>query len=392
MDDNWLSNQDNNTTVTFDLNMSGEAWGQYDCDTESSITFQFYTWGIIANIITVYGIVGNILSILVLRHRMMQSSTSLYLISLAVYDTGVLLSMCLFLALPTLYLEKGYLQNYYYAYKYMHPFCYPIALVAQTGTIYTTLAFTVERYIAVCHPLQAANTCTRSRTKRVILLIFLCCVVYNIPRFLESETTEVWNSYYNRTEPQIQQTELGTSKAYREIYFIYLQLFIMFLFPFSLLAVLNIQLIRAVKVAQLTRHQMSVGSSKTPKVPPKEPNLTIMLIAVVMVFLVCQLPSVIDNILWTIFDVNELNCSLHYIRFTTLSNLMVVINSAINFVIYCMFGKRFRRVFVKMFIPCKKNKNQYKYVMYESTMNSRVGGAQKPNGNDKMFDTESTFL
>ena len=115
--------------------------GGESCDVESSLTFQFYTWGIISNIVAVYGVIGNILSILVLRHRTMQSSTSYYLVSLAVYDTGVLIAMCLFMALPTIYLEKGFLQDYYFAYRYMQPFGYPLALLSQTGIhwfIYTT--------------------------------------------------------------------------------------------------------------------------------------------------------------------------------------------------------------------------------------------------------------
>lgn len=87
---------------------------------DRAITFQFYSWGVVGNIIAAYGIIGNILAILVLRHRLMRSSTSYYLISLAVYDTGVLLAMILLLALPTIYLEKKVLMDYYFASMYMN--------------------------------------------------------------------------------------------------------------------------------------------------------------------------------------------------------------------------------------------------------------------------------
>lgn len=366
----------NSTTNLSDLQ-------DYSCDTTSSKTFQFYVWGIVANIISAYGIIGNIISIIVLRHRIMQNSTSYYLISLAIYDTGVLLSMSLFLAIPTIYLEKGDLEGYYHAYKYMHPFCYPIALFAQTGTIYTTMAFTIERYIAVCRPLEAANTCTLSRTKRVICLIFVSSFIYNLPRFLEFETTKYVDSNSNQTLPEIQLTEIGTNQIFREVYFIYLNLFVMFLLPFSFLAVLNIQLIRAVKVARNARIKMSTSASK-------EANLTMMLIAVIIVFLVCQLPSIADNILWTIFDTKQLNCSIHYIRFTTISNLMVVINSAINFILYCLFGKRFRKVFIKIFCKWKKKEPQFKYIMYDSVVINT--GSRRILNQTKFYDTDSTFV
>lgn len=354
-----------------------------ECQIGSAHTFQFYTWGIIANVISGYGIFGNIISIIVLRHRIMQNSTSYYLISLAMYDIGVLLSMSLFLAIPTIYLEKGDLEDYYYAYKYMHPFCYPIALFAQTGTIYTTMAFTIERYIAVCRPLEAANTCTLSRTKRVICLIFAASLIYNLPRFLEFKTIMYTNPQTNATFPDIHLTDIGTNEIFRQVYFIYLNLFVMFILPFAFLAFLNIQLIRAVRVARNTRIKMSTSASK-------EANLTVMLIAVIIVFLVCQLPSVADNILWTMFESKHLNCSIHYIRFTTVSNLMVVVNSAINFILYCLFGKRFRKVFIKIFCKWKKNEPQFKYVMYDSVVINT--GSRRLLNQTKFYDTDSTFV
>ncbi|XP_062611367.1 FMRFamide receptor-like [Saccostrea cucullata] len=346
---------------------------------DKAITFQFYTWGIVGNIIAAYGIIGNILAILVLRHRLMRSSTSYYLISLAVYDTGVLLAMILLFALPTIYLEKALLMEYFFASKYMNQYLYPLALVAQTGTVYTTVGFTIERYIAVCHPLKAANTCTKSRTKRIIILIFVCSVIYNVPRFFEFTVVETWNPNLNRSVPEVMTTTLGNNKDFRKVYFICLHLIVMFLAPFVLISILNIQLMRAVKNAKKTRNRMSTNAAK-------EANLTIMLIAVIVVFLICQLPSIADNILFTIFDQGVLQCSLHYVHLTSISNLMVTVNSAVNFILYCVFGKRFRRVFIKIvYYPWKRKSTRYKYTLYDSS-GSRRGNSMK------VYNTESTFL
>ncbi|XP_060590729.1 FMRFamide receptor-like [Ruditapes philippinarum] len=328
-----------------DTNASSEQMEQ--CGSPTVVTFQYYAWGIGANIISCFGIVGNILSIMVLSHRQMRNSTSYYLISLAVYDMILLLFMSLFLALPTIYLEKDLLEGYYFAYRYMHPFVYPVALIAQTGTVYTTLAFTVERYIAVCKPLHAANTCTMSRTKRVIVVIFIASIVYNIPRFLEYKTTTIWDDYYNRTIPTIEYTTIGSNKMFQEVYFIYAYLCIMFLLPFSVLTVLNILLIQAVRKARAKRNCMSSSNSK-------DTNLTVMLIVVINVFLGCQLPALIDNIVFAIFDHHVLQCSVPWVQFTTISNLLVVFNSAINFILYCLLSKRFRRLFLKRFCIRKK--------------------------------------
>lgn len=354
-------------------------------DCESPVTFQYYSWGITANVVACYGIIGNILSIVVLRHRQMRNSTSYYLISLAVYDIVLLLFMSLFLALPTLYLEKDVLEGYFFAYPYMHPFVYPVALIAQTGTVYTTLAFTVERYIAVCKPLHAANTCTMSRTKRVIMIIFVASVTYNIPRFLEYRTTENWSDYYNRTVPTIEMTEIGNNKLFKEVYFIYAYLCIMFLIPFSLLTVLNILLIRAVNKARATRNCISSSSSK-------DTNLTVMLIVVINVFLGCQLPALVDNIIVAIFDHTQLECSVPWVRFTTISNLLVVLNSAINFILYCLLSKRFRRVFLKIF-HFKKSEPKFKYTVRQSSIYIRnINHRNGPNGTTNMYDVTSSLL
>lgn len=77
------------------------------------VQFQYYVWGITGNIIAALGLVGNILSIIVLTNRRMMSSTSCYLIALAVFDSIVLISLFLFMALPTFYIAKGMLESYY---------------------------------------------------------------------------------------------------------------------------------------------------------------------------------------------------------------------------------------------------------------------------------------
>ena len=382
---------DNNSTVemlgdnvSYPINGSTEnVPPQLQCGSPSTITFQYYSWGVTANIISCYGIVGNVLSIIVLSHRQMRNSTSYYLISLAIYDMLVLLFMSLFLAIPTIYLEKDILEGYYFAYPYIHPFVYPIALIAQTGTVYTILAFTVERYIAVCRPLHAANTCTMARTKRVILIIFVSSITYNIPRFFEYQTTQVWSEDYNRTIATIEFTEIGRNKVFQEVYFIYTYLVVMFLLPFSLLTVLNILLIRAVNRAKATRHSITSSNSK-------ETNLTVMLIVVINVFLACQLPALVDNMMVAIFGLEKLNCSVDWVRFTTISNLLVVVNSAVNFILYCTVGKRFRKVFIKIFC-IKRKEPQFKYTVHQSSVYLR--NINRVNDyNTKVYEVESSLL
>ncbi len=308
------------------------------------LEFQYYTWGVTGNIVSMLGLVGNALSITVLANRRMMSSTSCYLIALAIFDSIILISLVLFLALPTFYLARQMLESYFKAYPYMHPYAYPVALIAQTCSIYTTVAFTVERYIAVCRPLRAAKMCTISRARKSISIIIVFSILYNIPRMLEYEVKVEVDPETNLTNARYQPTKLGMDPTFRHIYFIYMQLIFMLIVPFTTLAVLNILLIRAVKKSQKTQGKIN---NKT----RRENSLTVMLISVIVVFMICQVPSIVDNIFQAILDDAALMTS-PFVKLTCISNLMVIMNSAINFYLYCVFGRKFRRVFCRIFCTC----------------------------------------
>ena len=303
--------------------------------------FQYVAWGITGNIISVFGLIGNILSIIVLANRRMKSSTSCYLIALAIFDSIVLISLVLFLALPTVYNATGRLASYADAYPYMQPYAYPTALTAQTCSIYTTVAFTTERYIAVCMPLRAAKMCTISRSRKAIGIIILCSIIYNIPRMLEWKLAYTHDDIYNVTEVNYVQTELGANSTYHHVYFIYMHIIVMLLIPCVMLAVMNTLLIRAVKQSE---HATGKVTNKT----RRENSLTIMLISVIIVFLICQVPSIVDNILMATLSKDVLD-SLPLVKLTCISSLMVITNSASNFYLYCVFGRKFRRVFYRIF-------------------------------------------
>ena len=309
-----------------------------------TVLFQYYVWGITGNIIAILGIIGNVLSIVVLTNQRMISSTSCYLIALAIFDTIVLMASVLFLCLPTFYTAKQTLEDYYYAYPYMHPYAYPVSLIAQTCSIYTTVAFTVERYIAVCRPLKAAKLCTISNARRAIIILVCCSVVYNIPRMLEYKVEMTFENSTNKSFPRIQTTDLGSNPTFRHVYFVFMHMAFMLIIPSTMLAVLNTCLIRAVKQSEKTRGKVNTKTRR-------ENSLTIMLISVVIVFLVCQVPSIVDNILYATLDAQTYRKPL-LVKLYCISNLMVMINSATNFYIYCLFGNKFRRVCCRIFCVC----------------------------------------
>ena len=58
--------------------------------------------------------------------------------------------------------------------------------IASLGSIYTTLAVAIERYVSVCHPHYSPSHCSAGFA---IVTLILFSVLFNICRFLEFETT-----------------------------------------------------------------------------------------------------------------------------------------------------------------------------------------------------------
>lgn len=108
------------------------------------------------------GIVGNAMVVLVvLTSRDMHTPTNCYLVSLALADLIVLLAA----GLPNV--SDSLVGHWIYG----HAGCLGITYFQYLGINVSScsiLAFTVERYIAICHPMRAQTVCTVARARRII--------------------------------------------------------------------------------------------------------------------------------------------------------------------------------------------------------------------------------
>lgn len=119
---------------------------------------EFWLCGVVLNIVGVIGILGNVLSMVILSRPQMRSSINYLLIGLARCDTVLIITSILLFGFRSIYPYTGYFFVYnYYIYPHIAPFVFPLAMIAQTASIYLTLMVSLERYVAVCHPLRAVS-------------------------------------------------------------------------------------------------------------------------------------------------------------------------------------------------------------------------------------------
>ncbi|KAK2159788.1 hypothetical protein LSH36_146g03019 [Paralvinella palmiformis] len=316
-------------------------------------TFLFVIYVVVFGMICVFGLIGNTLSFLVLQWEKHGHVATFLLQVMALIDNLFLLTT----GFSQIYSATG---TYFgWLYDPVQPFIqmlvWPLVHITQLGTVWITVLIAFNRYIAICKPFQAPKLCTMSRVRLQVILMVGFCVLYCVPRFFEYRIAYVHDVRINRTVPIANITSLLENDYYKYIYENGLYTLIVFLAPLVMLVMLNACLIRELWRARQRALQRQMPAFVA--VDDQENNLTLVMVVIILVFVMCQTPALINNMLFVLAG-SQYVCGRPYFYYFHISNLLVSANSAVNFVIYCIFRKQFRE---RLRAFCHKEMSLVKY-------------------------------
>lgn len=140
---------------------------------------------------------------------------------------------------------------------------------------------------------------------------------------------------------EVSSTDFGQTHIYLK-YRTVMYSIIIYIIPLTALVILNFFLIKELMVMQQKRSGTNIHDEN-------EANLSLVLVLIVIVFICCQTPGLVSQ-----FDLIPVEMFMYYLTF---SNLLFTLNSAVNFLIYTAFGRKFRRVLLRVFRHiCSKNR------------------------------------
>ncbi|CAL8357777.1 unnamed protein product [Lota lota] len=341
------------------------------------------------------GIVGNVMVVLVvLTTRHMRTPTNCYLVSLAIADLTVLVAA----GLPNV------AESLSGTWVFGHSGCLGITYLQYLGINVSSCsitAFTVERYIAICHPMRAKTVCTVSRAKRIIAGVWIFTCIYCM----------LW---FFLVDIKVRETSISICgyKVKRELYLpIYLIDFAIFYVVPLLLAIVLYGLIARILYLSPLPNQSDTGTVSTgaptlrrscreraevgKAVREKRPKsalssrkqVTKMLAVVVILFALLWMPY------RTLVLINSFMATPYLDDwFILFCRTCIYANSAINPVIYNAMSQKFRSAFRGLYHCKGVDAGHHRtlsslHTAYSTVREARVSQASGSNANAQTKDS-----
>ncbi|CAH2057388.1 unnamed protein product, partial [Iphiclides podalirius] len=300
---------------------------------------QTYEWVLIGThtVVFIVGLVGNALvCIAVYRNHTMRTVTNYFIVNLAVADFMVILfclpATVLWDVTETWFLGDSLCKILLY-----------FQSVSVTVSVLTLTFISLDRWYAICFPLEFKSTTSRAKT--AILIIWAISLIFNTPELVVLTTVKTVPLRFE-LEYLVQCMAIWSSTS--DLVWHIVKVLFIYTIPLLLMTIAYHQIVRV-----LWRSDNIPGQAETIKLASAEQTqlrsrrkAAKMLVAVVVMFAVCYFPVHLLSVLRYTLDMEQndvITC------LALLSHVMCYANSAINPLIYNIMSGKYRREFRRAF-------------------------------------------
>ncbi|GMT11005.1 hypothetical protein PFISCL1PPCAC_2302, partial [Pristionchus fissidentatus] len=299
--------------------------------------------------LSVFGVCTNIVNVFVYSRKRMMTSANTYLLFLACSDFLVILTGLFIFWIDS---ARSYIPELARA-PYTTVYTLPFGYMAQSCSIYFTVAAAFDCYIKVCRKLAARSYCTVRRARQICFSVVIVSILYNSLRFPQFNLRRCFHEGSQEHIIEICPTSLFY--AINLVYNVYMYMVLMTLLPFLFLLILNAVIVfrqsmnekkeKANKITRVDSDLLESSSCLEEEGKAASGDDTITMIMVVVLFLACNTLALIVNVIETFFDPDPVLLNL----LSDASNFLVIFNSSVNCVIYFIFNTEYRLVFQEYF-------------------------------------------
>ncbi|XP_027028577.2 somatostatin receptor type 1 [Tachysurus fulvidraco] len=274
----------------------------------------------IYSVVCLLGLCGNSMVIYVIfRYAKMKTATNIYILNLAIADELLMLSV------PFL-VTSSLLRHWPFG-SFLCRLVLSVDAVNMFTSIYCLTVLSIDRYIAVVHPIKAARYRRPTIAKMVNLGVWMFSILVILPIIIFSTSTPNSDGSVacNMQMPEPQ-------RRWMAVFVIYA--FLMgFLFP-----VLAICMCYVLIIAKLRVVALKAGWQQRKK---SERKITLMVMMVVTVFVICWMPFHVVQLV-NVFE------ERHNATFSQLAVILGYANSCANPILYGFLSDNFKRSFQRI--------------------------------------------
>uniref|UniRef100_A0A3B4ATV3 G-protein coupled receptors family 1 profile domain-containing protein n=1 Tax=Periophthalmus magnuspinnatus TaxID=409849 RepID=A0A3B4ATV3_9GOBI len=304
--------------------------------------------------ICVVGLLGNVLVMYgVVRYTKMKTATNIYIFNLALADA---------LATSTLPFQSAkYLMETWPFGELLCKTVMAIDYYNMFTSIFTLTMMSVDRYIAVCHPVKALDFRTPAKAKIINVCIWILSSAVGVPVTIMAVTKVTSNG---KAQVMVRDNVSGFPEP--DWYWDTVTKICVFIFAF-VMPVMVITVCYGLMILRLKSVRLLSGSKE------KDRNLrriTRMVLVVVAAFVICWTPIHIFIIVRTIVHVNQNNllvkASWH------LCIALGYTNSSLNPVLYAFLDENFKRCLRDFCFPSRSHMEQSSFSRVRNSTRERL--------------------